>query len=100
MAITGRDGNQGSIVSGSSITAAGLASALAAAVTSSVGWAGGLLGAALTTMIIIGGSAIPGAYLQSAKSRVQAAPGISGPRRSASGPGNLRAEWTLPRERG
>jgi hypothetical protein len=73
--MTGRDGGQGSIVSGSSIIAAGLASALAAAVTSSAGWAGGLLGAALTTMIITGGSAILNAYLQSAKSRVQAAPG-------------------------
>jgi hypothetical protein len=75
MALTGQDRNRGSIVSGSSIIAAGLASALAAAVTSSAGWAGGLLGAAITTMIITGGSAILNAYLQSAKSRMQAAPG-------------------------
>ncbi len=73
--MTSRDGKRESIVSGSSIIAAGLASALAAAVTSSTGWLGGLLGAALTTMIITGGSAILNAYLQSAKSRVQAAPG-------------------------
>jgi hypothetical protein len=75
MAVTGQNSSRGSIVSGSSIIAAGIASALAAAVTSSMGWAGGLIGAALTTMIITGGSAILNAYLQSAKSRVQAAPG-------------------------
>ncbi|WP_047864004.1 hypothetical protein [Rubrobacter aplysinae] len=75
MAVTGQNSGRGSIVSGSSVIAAGLASALAAAVTSSAGWAGGLLGAAVTTMIITGGSAILNAYLQSAKSRVQAAPG-------------------------
>lgn len=74
MAVRGQS-SQGPIVSGSSIVAAGVASALAAAVTSSMGWAGGLIGAALTTMIITGGSAILNAYLQSAKSRVQAAPG-------------------------
>jgi len=73
--MTGRDSKREPVVSGSSVIAAGLASALAAAVTSSAGWAGGLLGAALTTMIITGGSAILNAYLQSAKNRVQAAPG-------------------------
>lgn len=75
MAIRSQDGNRGSIVSGSSVIAAGLASALAAAVTSSLGWAGGLIGAAITTMIITGGSAILNAYIQNVKGRVQAAPG-------------------------
>lgn len=75
MAIRGKDDSRGSIVSGSSVVAAGLASALAAAVTSSLGWAGGLIGAALTTMIITGGSAILNAYIQNMKNRVQAAPG-------------------------
>lgn len=75
MALREQENNRGSIVSGSSVVAAGLASALAAAVTSSMGWAGGLIGAALTTMIITGGSAILNAYLQNAKSRVRSAPG-------------------------
>lgn len=74
MALRGQQAERGTLVSGSSVIAAGLASALAAAVTSSMGWAGGLIGAALTTMIITGGSAILNAYLQGAKSRMQAAP--------------------------
>lgn len=75
MAMRSQDSSRGPIVSGSSVIAAGLASALAAAVTSSLGWAGGLIGAALTTMIITGGSAVLNAYIQNMKSRVQAAPG-------------------------
>ena len=75
MAATQQDAQRGSIVSGSSIVAAGLASAVAAGVTSKFGWAGTIIGAALTTMIITGGSAILNAYLQNAASRAKAAPG-------------------------
>ena len=45
------------------------ASAVAAGVTSKFGWAGTIIGAALTTMIITGGSASLNAYLQNAASR-------------------------------
>jgi hypothetical protein len=54
--------------------AAGLASAGAAIVTSKFGVAGTLLGAALTTMIITGGSAILKAYLESVTGRVRKVP--------------------------
>jgi hypothetical protein len=64
----------GSIVSASTVTAAGLASAGAATVTSSFGVAGTILGAALTTMIITGGSAILKAYLESATGKVRTVP--------------------------
>lgn len=67
--------SRGSIVSGSSVIAAGLASAVAAGVSSRFGWAGTIIGAALTTMIVTGGSTILNAYLLSMKGKVQAAPG-------------------------
>src|SRR3712207_8897676 len=54
--------------------AAGLASAGAAIITSKFGVAGTLLGAALTAMIITGGSAILKAYLESVTSNVRRAP--------------------------
>jgi len=54
--------------------AAGLASAGAAIVTSKFGVAGTLLGAALTTMMITGGSAILKAYLESVTGRVRTVP--------------------------
>ena len=66
--------NQGSIVSASTVTAAGLASAVAATITSSFGVAGTILGAALTTMIITGGSAILKAYFESATGKVRKVP--------------------------
>ena len=53
------------------VMSAGLAGAAAAFVTSRFGVAGTLLGAALTTMIITGGSAILRAYIESASSRVR-----------------------------
>ena len=53
---------------------AGLASAAAALVTSRFGVAGTLLGAALTTMIITGGSAILKAYLDSVTGHVRKVP--------------------------
>ncbi len=54
--------------------AAGFASAAAAFVTSRFGVAGTLLGAALTTMIITGGSAILKAYLESVTGNVRKVP--------------------------
>lgn len=62
-------------VSGSAIVAAGLASAVAAAVTARFGAVGAIGGAALTTMIITGGSAVMKSYLDSLSSRVKSAPG-------------------------
>jgi hypothetical protein len=55
---------QTSVVSGHQVLAAGFAAATAAFVTSRFGVAGTLLGAALTAMIITGGSAILRAYLE------------------------------------
>ena len=57
------------------MAAAGLASATAALVTSRFGVAGTLIGAALTTMIITGGSAILRSYLESVTGRVRQMPG-------------------------
>ncbi|MDQ3378162.1 MAG: hypothetical protein M3533_14875, partial [Actinomycetota bacterium] len=53
------------------IMAAGLASTAAALVTSRFGVAGTLLGAALTAMIITGGSAVLKAYIENAAGRVR-----------------------------
>ena len=53
------------------IMAAGLASTAAAFVTSRFGVAGTLLGAALTAMIITGGSAVLKAYIENAAGRVR-----------------------------
>ncbi len=54
--------------------AAGLASAGAAAATSRFGVAGTLVGAALTTMIITGGSAVLKSYLETLGGRIKNAP--------------------------
>jgi hypothetical protein len=62
------------IVSGSQVVAAGVASAAAAVVTSRFGVAGTLLGAAVTSMIITGGSAILKAYLESVTGSVRKMP--------------------------
>lgn len=59
----------------SAVLAAGLASAGAAVITSRFGVAGTLIGAALTTMIITGGSAILSAYLRSVSGQVRRVPG-------------------------
>ena len=61
-------------VSAHQVVAAGLASTTAAFVTSRFGVAGTLLGAALTAMIITGGSAILKSYLESATANVREAP--------------------------
>ncbi len=62
-------------MSGSAVLSAGLASAVAALVTSRFGVAGTLLGAALTTMIITGGSAVLKSYLEGVTGRVRKVPG-------------------------
>ena len=62
------------MVSGSQVVSAGLASACAAFLTSRFGVAGTLLGAAVTTMIITGGSAILKAYLESVTGNVRKVP--------------------------
>jgi hypothetical protein len=62
------------VVSFSQIMAAGLASAGAAAATSRFGVAGTLVGAALTTMIITGGSAVLKSYLETIGGRIKTAP--------------------------
>lgn len=62
------------VVSGSQVLAAGVASAAAAVVTSRFGVAGTLLGAAVTSMIITGGSAILKSYLESVTGTVRKVP--------------------------
>jgi len=68
------EARQAPLVNGSQILAAGFASAGAALITSKFGVAGTLLGAALTTMIITGGSAILKAYLESVTGNVRKVP--------------------------
>jgi hypothetical protein len=62
------------MITGSQVLAAGFASAGAALITSRFGVAGTLLGAALTTMIITGGSAILKAYLEGVTGHVRKVP--------------------------
>ncbi len=62
------------VVNGSQVMAAGFAAAVAAFVTSRFGVAGTLLGAALTAMIITGGSAILKAYLETVTGNVRKVP--------------------------
>src|SRR5215208_4433441 len=70
-----RDAVKGAtVVSGYQVISAGLASTGAAFVTSRFGVAGTLLGAALTAMIISGGSAILRSYLESVSGSVRKAP--------------------------
>lgn len=74
---------QAPTVSGSQVASAGLASAGAAFLTSRFGVAGTLIGAAVTTMIITGGSAILKAYLESMTGSVRRMPGRLRERRKA-----------------
>ncbi|HKH58250.1 MAG TPA: hypothetical protein VKA20_06940, partial [Rubrobacter sp.] len=62
------------IVSPNQVMSAGLAATAASFVTSRFGVAGTLLGAALTAMIITGGSAILRSYLEAASGRVRVMP--------------------------
>ncbi len=68
--------NSDPIVSPHQVVAAGAASAGAAGVTSSFGVAGTLIGAAVTAMIITGGSAILKAYLENATGSVKKMPDV------------------------
>jgi hypothetical protein len=65
---------QAPIFNGTQVAAAGIASAGAAFLTSRFGVAGTLLGAAVTTMIITGGSAILRSYLESVSGSVRKVP--------------------------
>ena len=69
------------IVSPHQVMSAGLAASAASFVTSRFGVAGTLLGAALTAMIITGGSAIFRSYLEAASGRVRGMPTKLRPRR-------------------
>jgi hypothetical protein len=62
------------MVNSNQVMAAGLAAAAASIVTSRFGVAGTLLGAALTAMIITGGSAILKSYMESVSGRVREMP--------------------------
>jgi hypothetical protein len=62
------------MVSPNQVVSAGLAATLASLVTSRFGVAGTLLGAALTAMIITGGSAILKSYMESVSGRVRGMP--------------------------
>ncbi len=64
-----------SVITGSTVVSAGLASACAALVTSNFGVAGTILGAALTTMIITGGAALLKSYMETLTGYVRRAPG-------------------------
>ena len=66
---------QAPVVNGTQVIAAGFASATAAFVTSRFGVAGTLLGAAVTAMIITGGSAVLKAYFETVTGRVRKVPG-------------------------
>jgi len=73
------------LVKPSTVVAAGLAAALAAFFTSRFGVAGTVLGAALTAMIITGGSALFGFYMERAAARARDVRGLTRmapPRRS------------------
>jgi len=85
------------IVNPHQVTAAGLASAGAALITSRFGVAGTLLGAALTAMIITGSSAILKAYLEAASGRVRQMPNMfRSSTRGQEKAGGVGGEGTMP----
>jgi hypothetical protein len=87
---------QAPVVSGHHVLSAGFAAATAAFVTSRFGVAGTLLGAALTAMIITGGSAILKAYLESVTSNVRRAPRKLQERRKRWNAGRSAEPDTMP----
>ncbi len=87
-----------SIVAPAAVIAAGLASATAAVVTSTFGVAGTIIGAALTAMIINGGSAIYRVYIESASSRIRELPGTVGIRSADRWNADLTSEAHPPPE--
>jgi hypothetical protein len=82
------------IISPNQVMSAGLAATAASFVTSRFGVAGTLLGAALTAMIITGGSAILRAYLEAASGRVRGMPTKLGARRGQQKAGS--SDGTMP----
>jgi hypothetical protein len=84
------------VVSGHQVLSAGFAAATAAFLTSRFGVAGTLLGAALTAMIITGGSAILKAYLESVTSNVRRAPRKLQERRKRWNAGRSAEPDTMP----
>jgi hypothetical protein len=87
---------QAPVVSGHQVLSAGFAAATAAFLTSRFGVAGTLLGAALTAMIITGGSAILKAYLESVTSNVRRAPRKLQERRKRWNAGRSAEPDTMP----
>jgi hypothetical protein len=87
---------QAPVVSGSQVLAAGFAAAAAAVITSRFGVAGTLLGAALTAMIITGGSAILKAYLENVTGNVRKVPRKLQERRNRWRAGRSAEPETLP----
>jgi hypothetical protein len=87
---------QAPVVSGHHVLSAGFAAATAAFVTSRFGVAGTLLGAALTAMIITGGSAILKAYLQSVTGNARKVPRKLRERRDRRKAGRSAEPDTMP----
>jgi hypothetical protein len=90
------EARQSPVVNGSQVMAAGFAAAAAAFVTSRFGVAGTLLGAALTAMIITGGSAILKAHLETVTGNVRKVPRKLRERRSRWKGGRSAEPETLP----
>ena len=88
--------NANPIVSPHQIMAAGFAATGASFVASRFGVAGTLLGAALTAMIITGGSAILRAYLETVSGRVRQVPTKLRSRREQRNVGGSGGEGTMP----
>jgi hypothetical protein len=83
-------------VNGTQVMAAGFAAAVAAFVTSRFGVAGTLLGAALTAMIITGGSAVLRAYLETVTGNVRKVPRKLRERRNRWRAGRTAEPDTMP----
>ena len=90
------EARQAPVVNGTQVMAAGFAAAVAAFVTSRFGVAGTLLGAAVTAMIITGGSAILKAYLETVTGNVRKVPRKLRERRSRWKGGRSVEPETLP----
>src|ERR687884_1065952 len=84
------------VVSGHQVMAAGFAAMMATLVTSHFGVAGTLLGAALTAMIVTGGSAILRAYLEAVTGNVRKVPRKLRERRNRWKAGRVSEPDTMP----
>jgi hypothetical protein len=87
---------QAPVVSANQVVAAGFASAAAAFITSRFGVTGTLIGAALTAMIITGGSAILKAYLEGVTGQVRKMPHKLRAQRGRWKAGRVEEPPTLP----